>query len=73
MYVSPKIFTVTVQYPNPTHNRTETFDFENEAYKFFMELYDERKGKCYNGLWMIEIETSKHQVHMQRLWKRPAA
>jgi hypothetical protein len=64
---------VTVTYPNAAHNRTETFDFENEADKLFMELFDERadEDKQYIGLYMIEINTEKNQVWMKKTWKRP--
>jgi len=31
------IYLVTFAYPNPTHNRTETFSDESEAYAFFCD------------------------------------
>jgi len=35
------IWLVTISYPNPAHDRTETFYDENEAHGFFVSLKED--------------------------------
>ena len=68
--MNDSIHTVTIAYPNSAHNRTETFDDQADAFRFFDELFTEKADKEYIAIWVCEIDASPNQVHMRRSWKK---